>query len=67
MKSEDSKPLLQFIRRLTSWGENNEVPILKKRNPCGSKGFFALVVEKGGNMSNFFVEDLERFQINMSK
>jgi len=24
-------------------------------------------VEKGGNMSNFFVEDLERFQVNMSK
>ena len=25
------------------------------------------IVEKGGNMSNFFVEDLEGFQINMGK
>ena len=24
-------------------------------------------VERGGNMSNFFVEDLERFRINMGK
>jgi len=31
------------------------------KNPEG------LFVEKGGNMSNFFVEDLERFQVNMSK
>ncbi len=41
--------------------------VVKKK---GRRDLFRLSsrkVEKGGNMSNFFVEDLEKFQINMSK
>jgi len=42
-------------------------PTKKQRVPAFAETLYLKLVEKGGNMSNFFVEDLERFQINMSK
>jgi hypothetical protein len=38
-------------------------PPITQKSLCGD----LKLVEKGGNMSNFFVAKLERFQINMSK